>query len=229
MAEEGRILKQRYRILREGGRGSFGTPYQAEDLERGGLCAVKCLHLALTESWKSVELFEREAKVLANLDYPNIPKFLEFFLEEGTGPVRFYLVQSFVEGKNLHELLESGKQFAEAEVIAIARQLTSLLIYLHSFSPPLLHRDMKPSNIIVDDQGGLYLIDMSCNPSYNRVGTVFGNTVKETSIRLDLEPSRDNECYGLQLNARKNGRPIGMLITHGGGGYGWDYRFRIKP
>jgi hypothetical protein len=73
-----------------------------------------------------------------------------------------------------------------------------------------------------------YITRMDCLNHYNSAGTVTGETITGTEVTVDLPPSRDNECYGFHLYAHKDGRRIGMLMTHGSSGYGWDYRFRVK-
>ena len=69
---------------------------------------------------------------------------------------------------------------------------------------------------------------MDCLNNYNSAGTVAEGTITDTDVTLDLPPSQENEVYGFHLYARKEGRRIGMLMTHGPNGYGWDYRFRVR-
>ena len=76
--EKGTLLKKRYLIEETLGRGGFGVTYLARDLQSGRLCALKNLSLAAAKDTKSVELFQREAQVLSNLDHPHIPDFIDF-------------------------------------------------------------------------------------------------------------------------------------------------------
>lgn len=76
--EIGSKIGGRYRIAEELGRGSFGTTYAADDLQAGRRVAIKQLDLRRVDDWKTVELFEREARVLASLDHPQIPDYVEF-------------------------------------------------------------------------------------------------------------------------------------------------------
>jgi hypothetical protein len=69
---------------------------------------------------------------------------------------------------------------------------------------------------------------MDCANNYNSAGTVADGSVAETQLSVALPPSLDNECYGFHLYARQNDQRIGMLMTHGPNGYGWDYRFRVR-
>jgi hypothetical protein len=69
---------------------------------------------------------------------------------------------------------------------------------------------------------------MDCLDSYNSAGIVADGTLSTPEIRVDLPPSRNNECYGFHLYAREEERRVGMLMTHGPSGEGWDYRFRVQ-
>lgn len=150
---------ERYRIRETLGETNLARTQLAADAESGKSCVIKTLKLADIEDEKIIELFHREARVLANLDHPRIPKFLGVF-EEGVGEERtLNLVQEFVPGKNLAKAIEAGKRFVEREVVEIGVRLCRILEYLHAFSPPIIHRDVKPSNIILDEQHEPYLID----------------------------------------------------------------------
>lgn len=154
-----RLLNQRYEIKEILGHGGFTTTYRAFDRESQRECAIKCLSFRKIEDWKTLELFEREAKVLKNLDHPQIPKYLDFFTCETEHDTEFYLVQEHVEGKSLAQLIQEGRHFTEREALKIALGIVRILEYLHSFSPPLVHRDIKPGNILLSDFKRAFLID----------------------------------------------------------------------
>ncbi|GAK61381.1 protein kinase domain [Candidatus Vecturithrix granuli] len=153
------LLNQRYEIKETLGHGGFTTTYRAFDRESQRECAIKCLSFRKIEDWKTLELFEREAKVLRNLDHPQIPRYLDFFTYETEHDTEFYLVQEYVQGKSLAQLIQEGRHFTEREVLKIASGIARVLEYLHSFSPPLIHRDIKPGNILVSDFKRAFLID----------------------------------------------------------------------
>ncbi|KIG17026.1 Protein kinase [Enhygromyxa salina] len=153
----GNIIGERYRIIEELGRGSFGTTYAAEDLgqdlgqnlDSGAgprRVAIKQLDLRRVDDWKAVELFEREARVLASLDHPRIPDYIEFVpvAADHTG----YLVQELAPGTSLAARLAAGERFSESQVRDIAEQLLEVLVYLAQLVPPVVHRDIKPGNVI---------------------------------------------------------------------------------
>lgn len=160
----GSILRERYKILRFISQGGMGNIFQAEDLRlEGRLCAIKEIHLdtSLPDSTLSQtrQQFQIEAKVLARLDHPNLPKVSDIF---SVGE-RDYLVMDFVPGKDLRMLMTEARQrnefLDERQVLTWAHQLADALIYLHSQDPPILHRDIKPSNLKLMPNGMLKLVD----------------------------------------------------------------------
>src|SRR5512136_1283212 len=144
------ILRGRYRIAKIIGQGGMGSIYLADDLRlEGRQCALKEVEhdrsLPADLLKQARDQFQREATVLARLDHPNLPKVSDYF---SIGP-RDYLVMDFVPGKDLRTLMLEARQrgnfLAETEVLAWANQIADALGYLHSQTPPILHRDIKPS------------------------------------------------------------------------------------
>jgi serine/threonine-protein kinase len=162
--EPGWILRERYAIREIIGRGGMGSIYLAEDSRLPGrLCAVKevqqdpDLPAGLREQGR--EQFYREARLLAQLDHPNLPKVSDYFSDSD----RDYLVMDFVPGEDVKSLMDRARRDGEflpvAEVLAWADQLADALEYLHSQDPPIIHRDIKPSNLKVTPSGLLKLVD----------------------------------------------------------------------
>ncbi len=121
--DEGRLLQGRYELRSVLGESEYAVTRLADDRRTGEQCVVKSLPLRTVEDTKTVELFEREARVLANLDHPRIPRFLDAFTtEDGTV---MHLVQSFVPGKDLARLVKEGRHFTEAQAVATIRALRS--------------------------------------------------------------------------------------------------------
>lgn len=110
---------------------------------------------------KSLELFERECKTLKHLKHPGIPRFIAAWSHEGNEEQapEAVLVQEYIPRKNLQQWLEDGRRFTETEALELALQMCEILSYLHGFSPPVIHRDIKPGNVILDDKQRLFLID----------------------------------------------------------------------
>ncbi|MBI2565793.1 MAG: protein kinase [Candidatus Schekmanbacteria bacterium] len=159
MSEVSEPIAGRYRIERPLGRGGFGETFLATDLGAGRRCVVKTISIRTIDSFKTLEMVEREARTLANLSHPRIPRFVDFVSEEQGSDYRVHLVQEWVDGQNLAELVDAGRFFDQEEVVGIALALAQVLAYLHGFSPPLIHRDLKPSNVLLAGDGGVYLVD----------------------------------------------------------------------
>jgi len=155
------LLKQRYRILSQLGRGGFSAVYKAEDIQFGNrLLAVKEMSQSGSnpqEIVEATEAFKREALLLASLRHPNLPSIYDHFSEDG----RWYLVMDFIEGETLEEHLNNanGKRLSVEEVLQIGIQLCGVLGYLHTRQPPIIFRDLKPANIMLTPEEHLYLID----------------------------------------------------------------------
>ncbi len=155
----GDIINDKYRITDILGKGGVAITYSAINLETESSVAIKVISLKQLQDWKQIELFQREAQVLAKLDHPAIPNYIDYFdLETETDKV-FYIVQQQAPGKSLAQLIENGWHTTEKEVKHIAQQILEILIYLHSLDPPVIHRDIKPHNLIRSDEGKIYLVD----------------------------------------------------------------------
>ena len=153
---EGQTVGGRFEILRLLGRGGFGETYAARDLDLGGEVAIKVLQLQRLQDWKALELFEREARVLEELDHPRIPDYVEFLEDPDSG--KAYLVQELAPGRPLGEVLSEGRRFDQEETIAIAEQVLEVLVYLESLRPQVVHRDIKPDNLLLDDNS-IFVVD----------------------------------------------------------------------
>jgi len=149
-----------YEIDRRLGGGGQAVTWLATDLRTNRRVVVKQLVLKTAETWKEIELFEREARTLKGLDHPSIPRFLDAFEErDAAGSVEFFLVQTWVDAPSLAEAMKAGKVFDLTGFSAIAFQLLDILSWLHVRLPPIIHRDLKPSNILLDSADRVHVID----------------------------------------------------------------------
>jgi serine/threonine-protein kinase len=162
------LLRDRYRIERLIARGGYGAVYLAYDVTLQRTCAVK-ENLAADPSAQTQ--FEQEALILARLHHPNLPRVVDHFVVAGQGQ---YLVMDYVEGRNLAEIMRAqGRPFAQAEALPIVLEICEALRFLHSQKPPILHRDIKPQNIIMSPSGRAVLVDFGLS----KVVTGDANTV----------------------------------------------------
>ncbi|MDH4135941.1 MAG: serine/threonine-protein kinase, partial [Anaerolineae bacterium] len=176
----GTELQGRYEIIRTVAIGGMGTIYQARDkrfTKVARLCAVKeMINSAPDRHLREVNIriFEREANLLATLSHPAIPKIFDYFSEGN----RSYLVLEFIEGQNLESLLQRTASFLpEEQVISWAIQICDVLSYVHGHKPnPIIFRDLKPSNIMLNNQDRIVLIDFGIAKVFQigQKGTMIG-------------------------------------------------------
>ncbi len=139
----GRILRN-FRIVSEIGEGGMGVVYLAEHLGLPKRFAIKSLHKALSGDPSFRKRFYEEAQKQALLDDPNIVQVTDFFEEEG----QFFLVMEYVDGQDLSRVIKSRGRLPESEVVAIFRDVLKGLGFAHAKG--VVHRDMKPSNVLID-------------------------------------------------------------------------------
>lgn len=226
------IIAQKYQIINTLGEGGSGITYLAEDLQNKKTVALKALSLHRMTDWKAMELFEREAKILAQLNHRAIPQYLEYFDDDTDGEKHFYIAQQLAPGDSLAKLVENNCRTNEQQVKDIAAQILEILIYLHSLETPVTHRDIKPQNIIRDKDGKVFLVDFGAvqdtyYSTFMRGSTVVGTYgyMAPEQFRGQAVPATD--LYGL-------GATLLFLLTHRSpadfptDGLKIDFRSRIK-
>lgn len=206
------MVGDRYRILEVLGQGGIGTTYKAEDLQTQQQVALKALSLRRITDWKVLELFEREARVLSYLQHPAIPRYLNYFQVDTPENRWFYLVQELAEGRSLAAWVKEGWRIGEAEAKQLAIQVLEVLSYLHSLTPPAIHRDIKPQNILRRSDGQIFLVDFGSVQDTYRDTLTQGSTVVGTYGYMAPEQFRGKavpatDLYGL-------GATLLFLLTH---------------
>src|SRR5947209_7158881 len=155
------ILQQRYLIVSLAGRGGMSAVYRGVDTKQGNRnVAIKEMsqgHLTEAEREEAIGRFRQEYQFLSKLQHPNLPLIYDTF-NEGD---RFYFVMDFIEGKTLLDLLRAsgGRPLPIGQVVDYAMQLCDVLSYLHMQTPPVIFRDLKPTNVMIREDGRLFLID----------------------------------------------------------------------
>ena len=208
----GELLSDRYRIERELGRGGAGITFLVTDTADGSRAVAKLLHLDLLQDWKAVELFEREAAVLKSLHHERIPAYRDFFRADIEGTARFVLVREFVDGTCLQEKVDSGWRATEDQICDIGARLLSVVDYIHSVRPPVIHRDINPRNIIQRDDGEVFLLDFGGVQDAIRISGVASSTIIGTPGYTPLEQFTGRATVRSDLYAV--GATLLFLLTH---------------
>jgi WD40 repeat protein len=190
-----------YRVVRTLGRGAAGITYEAERAGDARRVALKVMRLSRVEDWKVVELFEREARVLAHVVHPAVPAYVDHFTFEGDDGQSFCIVQELAPGPSLGARVAGGFRLDEAGARRFAESLLDVLDYLHRRSPPVIHRDIKPENVILDDGGKVWLVDFGSVRDVYKT-TAGGSTVAGTFGYMAPEQLRgvarpESDLYGL--------------------------------
>lgn len=194
------ILQSRYRVTGPLGQGGMGAVYQAIDLRLGHTVALKQTLTNDEDQWKQ---FEREARLLAWLNHPALPRVSDYFTEGH----RAFFVMQFVEGKDLAEIIaaEPGPLPRQA-VVAWADQLLDALIYLHTHERQIIHRDIKPHNLKITARGQIVLLDFGLAKTQTAESSgdisctsVFGYTPRYAPLEQiqDLGTSPQSDIYAL--------------------------------
>ncbi len=165
LLRNGTILNDRYRIIKQIGRGGFGRTYLAEDTQRyRELCVLKEFAPQVEsdrELRKAEELFEREAGILYKLKHDRIPDFEALLKTRIDGRDALFLVQEYIEGQSYWQLFKRQGKLSETEVAEMIWELLPVLEYIHS--QDLIHRDISPDNLIRRDLDEKpVLIDFGC-------------------------------------------------------------------
>lgn len=208
---ESSALRDRYRVVEELGRGAQGRTLLVEERETGRELVTKQIWVGPLEDWKSVELFERSAEILEELDHDGIPAYVDHVAEsgdqrDGTSVPELYLVREHAEGDSLLEHVERGWRPDSDELLQLADELLDILEYLHGRDPPVVHRDVKPSNIIRGTDGSrVHLVDFGTAQA-RILDEVGGSTMAGTSGYVPFEqlagralPSSDLYALGATL------------------------------
>jgi len=210
----GTVLQGRYRIDGIRGCGGFGAVYRATDLQTGETVAIKENHQHRTFS-----RFEREAKLLMGLSHPNLPKVRDVFTDAETG--RAYMVMDFIDGETLQEMVERKGALEWQEAEPIFAQVVTALSHLHQ--QKIVHRDVKPSNIIVtkrvetvyeevDDWEHVVLVDFGVAKVLEAVDS---NRPRSSSIVAWTDGYSPPEQYqsGVEVDARADQYALAATIV----------------
>lgn len=207
MFQPNSVIAGRYQVIRLVGQGGMSNLYLAYDRKyNNAIVVVKEMTAAYSdpkEQQMAVELFHREAKLLASLNHRHIPKVYDYFQFAG----KYYLSMEFIDGEDLAQKLEATKgPLPEAQVLEWGEQIATVLFYLHKHDPPIVFRDVKPSNIMLCDQG-VKLIDFG-------IARHFDQAKKGDTMRIGSPGYAPPEQYAAQTDPRSDIYALGVTLHH---------------
>jgi tRNA A-37 threonylcarbamoyl transferase component Bud32 len=216
---KGKLLRGgRFRVLMQIAAGGLSAIYLAETPEKE-LRVIKEASLppTLEDSLraKAKELFTREATILQRLSHPKIAKVLDYFVEDG----RDYLVLEFVPGHTLRQLVRQNGAMKEEEVLKHARQVAEILEYLHAQTPPVIHRDITPDNLVLREDGAIVIIDFGAANQVlgSATGTLIGKQayISPEQFRGRSEAQSDIYALGGSMHFMLTGQdPEALSASH---------------
>ncbi len=204
------MLAGRYQLLSRIGQGGMGAVYKAADTKFNNrpvaLKEMSRAGLPPARLKEAEAAFEHEAHLLADLLHPNLPRIYEHFTENE----RSYLVMDFIEGQTLEDYLEKvgGGPLPVEQVVRWATELCDVLSYLHTHQPPIIFRDLKPANVMIGDNGHIYLIDFG-------IARIFKPGKQHDTVALGSPGYAAPEQYGkAQSSPRSDIYSLGALLYH---------------
>ncbi|MFT5353377.1 MAG: serine/threonine protein kinase [Polyangiales bacterium] len=201
----GKVFHGRYRIEAELGEGGMGSVYRAEHIALSRTVAVKVLRDELAGSAEFRQRFEREATVLSGLSHPNIVSVLDYGFEEGLP----FLVMEFLEGRDFNDVLDEGRLSIE-RADTIARQLLRAVGHAHSLG--LVHRDLKPQNVVIrrleDEREHVTVLDFGLARQVEEGGPA----VTKTGLMMGTPAYMSPEQVGGRSDARSDVYSLGVML-----------------
>ncbi len=202
----GAVLKDnQYKVTEVIAVGGQGSVYLANDCVSNEDVVLKefvlPVYVDLTVRRKAIERFEKESRLLKQLEHPRIVRLLDYFVED----YRAYMVLEHLSGKNLHQVVKESGKIDEKEALSLALQMCEILKYLHAQEPPVVHRDFTPENLILGTDGTLRLIDFNVAQTLDQSATTTGTVVGKPSylapeqFRGEPVPSSDIYSMGATL------------------------------
>ncbi|MDD7795698.1 serine/threonine-protein kinase [Clostridium sp. 'White wine YQ'] len=154
----GEVLDKKYKIVKHLGNGGMGTVYLCKDINSGEFYAIKEMK---EDNEFKIDVLS-EVNMLNRLEHPGIPRVTDTFSTDGN----FYMVEDYIEGWTLKEYLTEKGMVETEEACHIILKLCDIVGYLHSFNPPIIYRDLKPTNIMITKYEKVVLIDFGTTKDY---------------------------------------------------------------
>ncbi len=201
MITKGQKINDRYEIIRSIGEGGMANVYLANDIILNRLVAVKILRGDLAEDEKFVKRFQREAIAASSLNHPNIVEVYDVGEDNG----KYFIVMEYVEGKTLKSLIKKRGALTLPEVVDIMLQLTSAIAHAHESY--IIHRDIKPQNVIIMEDGRVKVMDFGIAAQLNSNELTQTNSVMGTVYYLPPE-----QASGTSATVKSDIYSLGILM-----------------
>ncbi len=177
----GRVIKGRYKLIDERGRGSFATVYIVRDTENNRIYAIKIMHLELTNDDELLARFQREAHILLNLSDPHIVRIVDY----GNESIMNYIVMDYIDGQNLKYFMINQGQMEALRSLNYARQIAEGLDA--AYKQGVVHRDIKPQNILINSKDVVKITDFGLARSRETITLTQSNVFMGTAYYISPE------------------------------------------
>lgn len=211
MMRAGTVIGGKYEILKKIGQGGMSIVYVAMDTRLNKQWAVKEIKKSKNQDTKTLlRSLQREANILKMVDHPVLPRIVDIINYKGT----IFVVMDYIEGRTLSEVLKKEGPQPQDKVVEWAKDLCKALDYLHSMNPPIIYRDMKPSNIMVKPDGKVKLIDFGTAKEFD-VESLADTTALGTRGYAAPEQFGDAKGRGIhKTDARTDIYSLGATLYH---------------
>jgi serine/threonine-protein kinase len=177
----GRVIRDRYKLIDERGRGSFATVYVARDLKNNHIYAVKVMHLELSNEDELLARFQREAHILLNLSDPHIVRIVDYGNDNSTP----YIVMDYIDGQSLKDYMTQDGPMEPLQALNYARQIAEGLDA--AYKQKVVHRDIKPQNILITSNDMVKIADFGLARSRETVTLTQSNVFMGTAYYISPE------------------------------------------
>lgn len=192
-----KLNNDRFEVIGQIAFGGLSAIYLARS--KGGICVLKEAVIPLNSNEaskeKAMELFAREAKILMGLEHPRIAGVRDYFIEQG----HHYLALEYIDGIDLRRYVRERGPQSEAVVLRWASEIAQILAYLHGLNPAIIHRDITPDNLMLDENGNIVLIDFgAANEMIGAAtGTLIGKQAYISPEQFRGKATTSSDLYSL--------------------------------
>jgi serine/threonine protein kinase/Flp pilus assembly protein TadD len=197
----GSTFAGRYQIIEELGRGGMGKVYKAQDTEINDKIALKLIKPEVASDKKTIERFRNELKFARKIRHENVCQMYDLNKEEGT----YYITMEFVSGEDLKSMIRMSKQLSVATAINTAKQVCEGLVVAHKLG--VVHRDLKPQNIMIDKEGNTRIMDFGIARSIRGKGITGAGVMIGTPEYMSPE-----QVEGKEIDQRSDIYSLGVIL-----------------